>query len=115
MQGMSGKIRVCKCWFLSQCRRALSKRARAFIFSVESESEDAVFDLPSVSDSDKDRAVDAKLADALLKIVQGKLARRLAVVSEKLAKRCFQLAGRQILFLIYREFGKDALLTDVQS
>ena len=65
-------------------------RARAFIFSVE--SEDASFDSLSMSDSDKHRALDAKLADALLKIVKGDLARRLAVMSETLAKRGIVLA-----------------------
>ena len=96
---------------ISSCEKP--ERARAFIFSVE--SEDASFDSLSVSDSDKHRALDAKLADALLKIVKGDLARRLAVMSETLAKRGLVLAGRQILFLIYREFGKDAHVTDVQS
>ena len=56
-----------------------------FIFSVE--SEDASFDSLYVSDVDRHRALDAKLADALLKIVKGDLARRLAVMSETLARR----------------------------
>ena len=66
--------------------------ARAFVFSVE--SEDASFDALSVSDSDKHRALDANLAEALLKIVKGDLARRFAVMSETLAKRGLVLAGR---------------------
>ena len=86
-------------------------RARAFILSVE--SGDASFDSISVSDSDKHRAWSAKLADALLKIVKGDLARHLAVMSETLAKCGLVLGGRQILFLIYREFGKIAHVTDV--
>ena len=68
------------------------ERARAFSFSVE--SGDASFDSLSVGDSDKHRALDVKLADALLKIVKGDLARRLAVMSETLAKRGLVLAGR---------------------
>ena len=68
-----------------------------------------------MSDVDRHRALDAKLADALLKIVKGDLARRLAVMSETLARRGLVLGGRQILFLIYREFGKDTHITDVQS
>ena len=52
---------------ISACEKP--ERARAFIFSVEPEDES--FDSLSVSDSDKHRALDAKLADALLKIVKG--------------------------------------------
>jgi len=96
---------------ISACEKP--ERARVFIFSVE--SEDASFDSLSVSDVDRHRALDAKLADALLKIVKGDLARRLAVMSETLARRGLVLGGRQILFLIYREFGKDTHVTDVQS
>ena len=83
---------------ISSCEKP--ERARAFVFSVE--SEDSSFDSLAVGDSDKHRALDAKLAEALLKIVKGDLARRLAVMSESLAKRGLELAGRQILFLIYR-------------
>ena len=36
-------------------------------------------------------------------------------MGETLAKRGFVLAGRQILFLIYREFGKGAHQTDCTS
>ena len=56
---------------ISSCEKP--ERARAFVFSVE--SEDASFDSLSVSDGDKHRALDAKLAEALLKIVKGGLAR----------------------------------------
>ena len=87
---------------ISSCEKP--ERACAFVFSVE--SDDASFDSLAVSGSDKHRPLDAKLAEALLKIVKGDLARRLAVMSESLAKRGLALAGRQILFLIYREFGK---------
>ena len=68
---------------ISSCEKP--ERACAFIFPVG--SEDASFDSLSVSDNDKHRALDAKLADALLKMVTGDLARRLAVMSETLAKR----------------------------
>ena len=47
------------------------ERARAFVFSVE--SDDASFDSLAVSDSDKHRALDAKLAETFLKIVKGDL------------------------------------------
>ena len=50
---------------ISSCENP--ERASVFIFPVG--SEDASFDSLSVSDSDKHRALDAKLADALLKIV----------------------------------------------
>ena len=36
-------------------------------------------------------------------------------MSESLAKHGLVLAGRQILFLIYKEFGKDAHQTDCTS
>ena len=68
---------------ISACEKP--ERARVFIFSVE--SEDASFDSLYVSDVDRHRALDAKLADALLKLVKGDLARRLAVMSETLARR----------------------------
>ena len=97
---------------ISSCEKP--ERARAFVFSVE--SDDASFDSLAVSDSDKHRALDAKLAEALLKIVKGDLARRLAVMSESLAKRGLVLAaGRHFLFLICRDFGKDAHQTDCTS
>ena len=51
----------------------------------------------------------------MLKVVKGDLARRLAVMSESLAKHGLVLAGRQILFLIYKEFGKDARQIDCTS
>ena len=59
--------------------------------------------------------MDAKLANALLKIVKEDVARRLAVMSETLARHGLVLGRRQILFLIYREFGKNTHVTDVQS
>ena len=50
------------------------------MFSVE--SDEASFDSIAVGDSDRHRALDAKLAEALLKVVKGDLARRLAVMIE---------------------------------
>ena len=82
------------------------ERARAFVFSAE--AEEASFDSLDVSDSDWHRTLDAKLVGALLKVVKGDLARRLAVMSESLAKHGLVLAGRLILFLICKEFVKDA-------
>ena len=96
---------------ISACERP--ERARDFVFSVESDG--ATFESLAISDTDRHRALDAKLADALLKIVKGDLARRLAVMSERLAMSGQVLAGRQILFLIYKEFAKDSHQTDCQS
>ena len=62
---------------ISACEKP--ERARAFVFSVG--AEEASFESLAVSDSDKHRTLDAKLADALLKVVKGDLARRLAVMS----------------------------------
>ena len=96
---------------ISACEKP--ERARAFVFSVE--ADEASFDSLAVSDSDWHRTLDAKLADVLLKVVKGDLARRLAVMGQRLAKHRLVLAGRQILFLIYRGFGKDAHQTDCTS
>ena len=74
---------------ISSCEKP--ERVRACVFSVE--SEDASFDSLAEGDSGKHRALDAKLAEALLKIVNGDLARRIAVMSESLAKRGLVLAG----------------------
>ena len=70
------------------------------MFSVE--AEEVSLESLAVSDSDKHRTLDAKLVDALLKVVKGDLARRLAVISESLAKHGLVFAGRQILCDIYR-------------
>ena len=96
---------------ISACGK--SEHARAFVFSVE--AEEACFDTLAVIDNDRHRALDAKLAGALLKIVKGDLARCLAVMGESLAKHGLVLAGRQLLFLICEEFGKDAHQTDCTS
>ena len=96
---------------VSCCERP--ERARAFAFTCEDPA--ATFETLAITDSDRHRALDAKLADALQKIVRGDLARRLAVKSEALARDGRVLAGRQILFTIYKEFSKDAHLTDCTS
>ena len=96
---------------VSCCERP--ERARAFAFTCEDPA--ATFETLAITDSDRHRALDAKLADALQKIVRGDLARRLAVRSEALAREGRVLAGRQILFTIYKEFSKDAHLTDCTS
>ena len=97
---------------ISACEKP--ERARAFAFSIEADS--ASFDSLAVGNDDRHRALDAKLADALMKVVRGDLARRLAVKSESLAKGGRMLAGRQILlFTIYKAFAKDAHLTDCTS
>ena len=56
---------------------------RVFIFSVE--FEDASLILLSVRYGDRHRASETKLADALLRILNGDLARRLDVMSENFA------------------------------
>ena len=96
---------------VSCCERP--ERARAFAFTCEDPA--AKFETLAITDSDRHRALDAKLADALQKIVRGDLARRLAVKSEALARDGRVLAGRQILSTIYKEFSKDAHLTDCTS
>ena len=78
---------------ISACEKP--ERARAFVFSVE--ADEASFGSLAVGDSDRHRTLDAKLADASLKVVKGDLARRLAVMGESLAKRGLVPAGRQIL------------------
>ena len=96
---------------ISACEKP--ERARAYAFTIEASS--ASFDALAVSDDDRHRALDAKLADALMKVVRDDLARRLAVKSEALARDGRVLAGHQILFTIYKEFAKDAHLTDCTS
>ena len=56
-----------------------------------------------------------KLADVRLKIVKKEPAQPLAVMSETLEKRGIVLGERQILLLIFHDFGKDAQIKDVQS
>ena len=96
---------------VSCCERP--ERARAFAFSCEDPA--ATFETLAIADGDRHRALDAKLADALQKIVRGDLARRLAVRSEALARNGLVLSGRQILWLVYREFSKDSHMTDAVS
>ena len=96
---------------VSCCERP--ERARAFAFSCEDPA--ATFESLAIADGDRHRALDAKLADALHKIVRGDLARRLAVRSEALARNGLVLSGRQILWLVYREFSKDSHMTDAVS
>ena len=66
-----------------------------------------------VSDTDKYRALDAELVNALPKIFKGDFARLLAVTSDTLAKRDLVLGELHILFLIYREFEKNVKVTNV--
>jgi hypothetical protein len=58
------------------------------------------------------RALDAKLGDALGKVIRGEPARRIAIEAERAALQFTLLSGRQILFLIYAEFSKDDAKTD---
>ena len=56
---------------------------------------------------DRLRALDAKLAGALLKIVKGEPARRIATEADKAALATEPLSGRQLLHMIYAEFRLD--------
>ena len=81
---------------ISACEE--SERARTYAFTIEDSS--ASFDALAVDDDDRHRALGAKLADALMKVVRGDLARRLAVKSEALARDGRAFTGRLILFTI---------------
>ena len=83
---------------------------RERMFSVE--AEEASFESLAVSKNNEYRTLEAKLADALL--VRSDLVRRLADMNGSLAKHGL-LAGPRILFLIYKEFGKNARQIDCTS
>ena len=64
---------------------------------------------------DRLRALDAKLADALLKIVKGEPARRIAIEADQAALATDLLSGRQLLHMIYAKFRRDETRTDTAA
>ena len=98
----------------SACERP--ERAREYIFSVYSaEEEGKSFDDLGITDDDRHRVIDARLAESLMRVIRGDLSRRVAVLAETAARNRTTLSGRQLLFLILMEFRKDSHLTDAQS
>ena len=84
--------------------------ATAWIFEVE--SPDATFDSFRPDPTDRLRTLDAKLAEALGRVVKGETSRRVAIASEKAALEGSLLTGRQILFMVYQEYRRDDSKTD---
>ena len=77
--------------------------------------EDAFGEAPAAhaaADDDPMRLLDAKLAEALTKVIRGEPARRLAVEAERLAMSYDILSGRQVLRLAFAEFEKDDIKSD---
>ena len=56
--------------------------------------------------------LNAKLAEALGRVVKGATSRRVAIASEKAALEGTLLTGRQILFMVYQEYRRDDSKTD---
>ena len=84
--------------------------ATAWIFEVE--RPDVTFESFSPDPSDRLRTLDAKLAEALGRVVKGETSRRVAVAAEKAAMAGSLLTGRQILFMVYQEYRRDDSKTD---
>ena len=87
------------------------ERARPCIFAVE--SGDILMDDLACSDDDRHRTLDAKLAEALTKILKGEPARKMALAAERAALSHDMLSGRQCLLLIYQEFRRTEAKSDV--
>ena len=84
--------------------------ATAWIFEVE--RPDVTFDSSRPDPSDRLRTMDAKLAEALGRVVKGEMSRRVAIDAEKAALAGSLLTGRQILFMVYQEYRRDDSKTD---
>ena len=84
--------------------------ATAWIFEVE--RPDVTFDSFRPDPSDRLRTLDAKLAEALGRVVKGETSRRVAIAAEKAALAGSLLTGRQILFMVYQEYRRDDSKTD---
>ena len=98
----------------SSCERP--EKAREYLFAAYSADEDGkTFEEMSITDADRHRVIDARLAESLMRIIRGDLSRRVAVLAETAARNRTTLSGRQLLFLILMEFRKDSHLTDAQS
>ena len=76
------------------------------------EGPNASFDAFRLDPRDRLRTLDAKLAEALGRVVKGETARRIAIASEKAALQGTLLTGRQVLYLVYQEFKRDETKTD---
>ena len=85
-------------------------KAKPWIFEVDERTQ--TLDHFKASDDDPMRLLDAKLAEALSKVIRGEPARRLAIEAERLAVNYDVLSGRQILRLAYSEFEKDDMKSD---
>jgi hypothetical protein len=98
----------------SSCERP--EKAREYLFAAYSADEDGkTFEELSITDANRHRVIDARLAESLMRIIRGDLSRRVAVLAETAARNRTTLSGRQLLFLILMEFRKDSHLTDAQS
>ena len=80
------------------------ERTRPWIFAVE--RDDIIMDDLACADDDRHRTLDAKLAEALTKILKGEPARKMALAAERAALSQDMLSGRQCLLLIYQEFRR---------
>ncbi len=89
------------------------ERARPWIFEVE--SDDVSMESLRCADNDRHRTLDAKLAEALTKILKGEPARKVALAAERAALQQEVLGGRQCLLLIYREFKRTEAKTDAAA
>ena len=69
------------------------ERARPWISAVE--SDDIIMEDLACADGDRHRTLDAKLAEALTKILKGKPARKMALAAERAALSHDMLSGRQ--------------------
>jgi len=86
------------------------EKVRPWIFEVE--SKDKTLEGFATNKADRLRALAAKLAEALMKVVRGEPARRIAVEAEKIAKDMELLSGRQLFYLVYQEFKRDEHKSD---
>ena len=87
-----------------------SERARPWIFAVE--SDDIMMDDLACADDGLHRTLDAKLAEALTKILKGEPARKMVLAAERAALSQDMLSGRQCLLLIYQEFRRTEAKSD---
>ena len=84
--------------------------ATPWVFQVETPGSE-LLDFKS-GPGDRMRTLDAKMAEALLKVARGEAARKIALETERAALRGEVLSGRQLLWLVYAEFRKDDSKTD---
>ena len=91
------------------------ERARPWIFAVE--SGDIMIDDLACADDDRHRTLDAKLVEALTKILKGEPARKMALAAERAALSLEVLSGRQCFLLINQdqEFRRTEAKTDAAA